>query len=158
MSPTKHLDIYIVHVALNPNHNALKCRLFGITLGEYTRAWFVNLPKWFIRSFVDLSTKFMAQFTSSKPIKRPTKIFHKIRQGPNETLRDYMTRFSKVVLTISWFVDETRQLAFISNIYLSKQYKYLLGHQKTLNFSNLIEMAATHSLIEEMMNSLSKLE
>ena len=36
-SPSEHLDNYVVHMALNPDHNALKCKLFGITLGEHAR-------------------------------------------------------------------------------------------------------------------------
>ena len=34
-SPTEHLENYAVHMALNPDHDTLKCELFGITLGEY---------------------------------------------------------------------------------------------------------------------------
>ena len=31
--PSEHLDNYDVHMALNPDHDTLKCKLFGITLG-----------------------------------------------------------------------------------------------------------------------------
>ena len=34
-SPFEHLDNYVMHMALNPNHDALKCRLFEITLGQH---------------------------------------------------------------------------------------------------------------------------
>ena len=30
-SPSKHLDNYAVHMALNVDYDALKCKLFGIT-------------------------------------------------------------------------------------------------------------------------------
>ena len=30
---SEHLDYYVMHMALNPNHDALKWRLFEITLG-----------------------------------------------------------------------------------------------------------------------------
>ena len=36
-SPSEHLDNYVVHMALNPNHDALKCKLFSITLGNHAR-------------------------------------------------------------------------------------------------------------------------
>ena len=44
-SPSEHLDNYAVHMALNPNHDALKCKLFQITLVEHARTWYINLPK-----------------------------------------------------------------------------------------------------------------
>ena len=50
-SPLEHLDNYAVHMALNPNHDALKCRFFGITLGNHARTWYVNLPQGSIENF-----------------------------------------------------------------------------------------------------------
>ena len=77
-SPSEHLDNYDVYMSLNPDHDALKCKLFKITLGEHARTWYVNLPKELISSFTKLKEKFLAQFASAKPIKSPTKILHKI--------------------------------------------------------------------------------
>ena len=56
-SPSEHLDNYAIHMALNPDHDALKCKLFRITLGEHARTWYINLPKGSIGSFVDLKEK-----------------------------------------------------------------------------------------------------
>ena len=69
-----------------------------------------------------------------------------------------MTRFSRAALIVSNFVDQTGQLAFITNIHPSKQYKYLLEHQKTPSFTTLMEVAAAHTLIKEKMNSFSDFE
>ena len=63
-----------------------------------------------------------------------------------------MTRFSRAALTVTSFMDETGQSAFISNFHPRKQYKYLLGHQKTSTFMELTEVAAAHALTEERMN------
>ena len=107
-SPSEHLDNYAVYMALNPDHDALKYKLFRITLGEYAQTWYINLPKGSIGSFTELKEKFLAQFASSEPIWRPIEILHKIIQGLNESLRYYMTHFSRAALTISYFVDQTR--------------------------------------------------
>ncbi|KAL5555505.1 hypothetical protein UlMin_037741 [Ulmus minor] len=157
-SPSEHLDNYAVHMSLNPDHDALKCKLFGITLGEHARTWYINLPKGSIRSFAELKEKFLAQFASAKPVKRPTEILHKIVQGPNESLRSYMTRFSRAALTVADFVDQTGQSAFVQNIHPSKQYKYLLGHQHTPTFSALMEAAAAHAATEEKMSLFPEME
>ena len=127
-SPSEHLENYAVHMALNPNHDVLKCRLFGITLGNHARTWYVNLPQGSIGSFSPLAEKFTSQFSSCEPIRRPMKILHKVVQGPGESLREYISRFTRVALTVTDFNDQTGRLVFLSNIYPSKQYKYLLRH------------------------------
>ena len=67
-SLSDHLENYAVHMALNPNHDALKCRLFGITLGNHAPTWYVNLPQGLIGSFSQLAEKFIAQFSSCEMI------------------------------------------------------------------------------------------
>ena len=69
-----------------------------------------------------------------------------------------MTRFNIAALTISDFMDQTRQSAFVSNIHSSKQYEYLLGHQKTPTFTVLMEVAAAYALTEEKMDPFPELE
>ena len=64
----EHLDNFVVHMALNPNHDVLKYRLFEITLGQHARTWYVNLPQSSIRGFSELVEKFMAHFSSCEPI------------------------------------------------------------------------------------------
>ena len=50
-SPFEHLENYAVHMTLNPNHDALKCKLFSITLGNHAWTWYVNLSQGSIESF-----------------------------------------------------------------------------------------------------------
>ena len=69
-----------------------------------------------------------------------------------------MTHFSWVALIVSDFVDQTGQSAFVSNINPSKQYKYLLGHQKTPTFSALMEAATAHATTEQKMNPFPELD
>ena len=66
-----------------------------------------------------------------------------------------MTRFSRAALTVFEFMDQMGQSEFIANIQASKQYKYLLGHQKTLTFTALMEVVAAHAL---KMNSFPSFE
>ena len=59
-SPSEHLDKYVMHMDVNPNHDAFKCRLFGITLGNHAWTWYVNLSQGSIGSFTQLAKKFTA--------------------------------------------------------------------------------------------------
>ena len=81
-SLSEHLDNYAMHMAFNPNRDVLNCRLFGITLAQHTRTWYVNLSQGLVESFFELAEKFIAQFSSCEPIWCPTKVLHKIVQGP----------------------------------------------------------------------------
>ena len=75
-----------------------------------------------------MAEKFIAQFSNCEPIRCLVEILHKIVQGPNKSLWEYISRFTQAALTITDFNDQTGQSAFISNIHPTKQYKYLLSH------------------------------
>ena len=61
-SPSELLKNYSIHMALNPDHDTLKFKSFGITLGEHARTWYINLPKGSFESFANLKEKFLVQF------------------------------------------------------------------------------------------------
>ena len=65
-SQTEHLDNYVVHMALNPDHECAQVKLFEITFEKYAQIWYVNLSKGSMKSFSELAKKFMVQFASSK--------------------------------------------------------------------------------------------
>ena len=150
--PSEHLDNYAVHMAPNLNHDVLKCKLFGITLRQHTQTWYVNLPHGSVGSFPELTKKFTTQFYSCEPIQHPTKVLHKIVQGPNKSLQDYICRFTRTVLTVTDFNDQIGSSAFVSNIHPTKQYKYLIGHHNTQSFTILMEAAASHALTKEKIS------
>ena len=106
-SPSDHLENYALHMALNPNHDTLKCRLFRITLRHHAQTWYVNLPQGSIGSFTQLAEKFTSQFSCCDLIRQPTKILHKVIQGPGELLQEYISCFMRVVLTVTDFNDQT---------------------------------------------------
>ena len=63
-----------------------------------------------------------------------------------------MSCFTRAALTVIDFNDQTGQSAFISNIHLTKQYKYHLGHQNTQLFLALMEAASSHALTKEKIS------
>ena len=144
-----------MHMALNPNHDALKCRLFRITLGSHARTWYVNLPQGSIGSFSQLTEKFTALFSSCEPVRWCTEILHKVVQGAGESFQEYITRFTRAALIVTHFNDQTGRSIFVSNIHPSKQYKYFLSHQNSQLFSALMEAAASHALTEEKISPVT---
>ncbi|XP_022891795.1 uncharacterized protein LOC111406638 [Olea europaea var. sylvestris] len=76
------------------------CKAFPQTLTNAARDWFSTLEPNSITSFLDLADKFSAFFTSSKRIRKTAASLMQMRQGPNETLHSFMTRFNKKWLQI----------------------------------------------------------
>lgn len=76
------------------------CKAFPQTLTNAARDWFSTLEPNSIAWFSDLSDKFLAFFASSKRIRKTATSRMQLRQGPNETLRGFMTRFNKERLQI----------------------------------------------------------
>ena len=77
----------------------------------------------------------MAQFSSYEPIWRPIEMLHKIMQGTNESLWEYISWFTQAMLIVTNFNDQTERSAFVSNIHPNKQYKYLIGYQNMQSFN-----------------------
>ncbi|XP_022860925.1 uncharacterized protein LOC111381378 [Olea europaea var. sylvestris] len=76
------------------------CKAFPQTLTNAARDWFFTLEPNSITFFSDLADKFSAFFASSKRIRKTALSLMQMRQGPNKTLRSFMTRFNKERLQI----------------------------------------------------------
>ena len=75
-------------------------------------------------------------------------------QGPKESLWEYISHFTRAVLTVTDFNDQTGRSVFLYNIHPTKQYKYLLSHQNSQSFLALMDAAASHALTEEKISPL----
>jgi hypothetical protein len=93
--PVEHLDNFRSHVSLHKTPDAVACRAFPLTLSGKARDWLRNLPPRSIDSFDALGRKFLAQFVSGRPRRKPRGCLLSVRQGPNESLKDYLWRFNQ---------------------------------------------------------------
>jgi hypothetical protein len=57
--------------------------------------WLRNLPPRSIDNFDTLGRKFLAQFVSGRIRRKPRGYLLSVRQGPNESLKDYLWRFNQ---------------------------------------------------------------
>ncbi|KAF5785843.1 putative retrotransposon gag domain-containing protein [Helianthus annuus] len=89
---------------INPIPERLKeaclCKGFGSTLTGSALKWLLSLPPYSITSFANLVNLFNNQFSCSRKFERLTSDLYRITQGHNESLRDYITKFSKESLDI----------------------------------------------------------
>lgn len=77
------------------------CKGFGSTLSGPALQWFVSFLNGSIRMFTNLIDAFNFYFTSSGVFKTTASDLYKIVQRYKEPLRDYLTRFKKVKVTIT---------------------------------------------------------
>jgi hypothetical protein len=64
-------------------------------LSGKARDWLRNLPPRSIDRFDTLGRKFLAQFMSGRARRKPKRYLLSVRQGPNESLKDYLWRFNQ---------------------------------------------------------------
>jgi hypothetical protein len=80
---------------------ACLCKGFGATLTGPALKWLLALPNCSISSFANLVNAFNLQFSCSKTFEKITGDLYKIKQRSDESLKDYMNRFTKESLEIT---------------------------------------------------------
>nr|XP_043615893.1 uncharacterized protein LOC122587792 [Erigeron canadensis] len=104
VDPQEHIALYLEKMETVPIPHNLKeaclCRSFGSTLSGSALKWLQSLPPRSIKSFADLTNLFYSQFSCSRTFEKLTDDLYKITQKQHESLRDFMTRFTKESLNI----------------------------------------------------------
>ncbi|XP_043696585.1 uncharacterized protein LOC122647193 [Telopea speciosissima] len=80
--------------------NAIMCRAFPSTLKGATRQWFLRLRSRSLTNFVELGRGFLAHFVGSRVHKRTAANLLATKQRPDESIRDFLTRFNKEALEV----------------------------------------------------------
>ncbi|GMN47914.1 hypothetical protein TIFTF001_017077 [Ficus carica] len=89
----------------------MMCKLFAQSLKGAALRWFCNLPPESINSFDELSLEFMRSYSVHIQSGKTTKDLWGVIQGPHESLRAYIKRFSKAISDISGLDDGTAREA-----------------------------------------------
>ncbi|KAG8390677.1 hypothetical protein BUALT_Bualt01G0108500 [Buddleja alternifolia] len=89
--PTKHLWKFENCALLHQYTDGVKCRVFLTTLTRAAHQWFNQLAPNSIHSFEEFNLMFLHQFASSKKYQKTSLSLFHMRQGVNESLREYKT-------------------------------------------------------------------
>ena len=92
------------------------CRVFPTTQKGVARIWFSRLTPNSINTFKELSAQFTSHFIGGHMYKKSTACLMSIKQGEDETLRSYITRFNKEALLIDEANDKILVAAFTSGL------------------------------------------
>jgi len=92
--PEDHLAVYDQAVLTEKWVDPVACHLFPGTLQGYALEWFTKLPEKSIKDYEDLKEKFVAQFAQQKKHRRSHLEAHLIRQREDESLSDFIQRYT----------------------------------------------------------------
>ncbi|XP_043710610.1 uncharacterized protein LOC122659575 [Telopea speciosissima] len=114
--PVQHLEGFNALMAYCGASNPIMCRAFPTTLCGAARTWFNRLPPKSIHVFRDLSTACATTFIGSRTHKRTSASLTSLAQRPNETLRDFFSRFNSMKLEIDDLDPAMAKVALIASI------------------------------------------
>lgn len=92
--PYKYVSSINIHMAIIGAQGSLKCKLLSGTFMEASLRWCMGLPCASINNYQELVRKLVRQFASSGHQKMSIKSLLNNRQGPSESLRDYLAYFN----------------------------------------------------------------
>ncbi|XP_022895348.1 uncharacterized protein LOC111409539 [Olea europaea var. sylvestris] len=104
-----------------------------------------------IASFSDLADKFSAFFASSKRIRKTTASLMQLRQGQNETLCEFMTRFNKERLQIPDLYI-TAAISALTYAIKCKAFKMSLSKTLSKTVTELLTRGEKYINMEETLN------
>jgi hypothetical protein len=102
---------------------------FHVALTGPARTWLMNLTPGSIQSWVELYAQFTANFASVYQQHGVEAHLHAVRQQPGETLRAFISRFTKVRGTIPHISDASIITAFRQAVRDEKMLEKLATHQ-----------------------------
>ncbi|CAM8978194.1 unnamed protein product [Rhodiola kirilowii] len=97
-SATKHLQSFHgICQTLRPygvSVEDFKLKAFHFSLTNAANAWFLSLPPGSIRTWDQMQKKFLAKYYPATNVMQVHKQLQVIRQGPNESMYDYLEKFN----------------------------------------------------------------
>ncbi|XP_072074122.1 uncharacterized protein [Arachis hypogaea] len=98
--PKKHVKKFRSIMIVNGASDPILCRCFPSFLDGPALDWFCSLPADSISRFQELAGQFEDHFVASAIYLHDSDYLTTIKQGPQESLKDYITRFTKVAMKI----------------------------------------------------------
>jgi hypothetical protein len=102
---SEFLQVYITAIMAAGGDTAIMATYFHVALSGPARTWLMNLTPGSIYSWEELCARFTANFASAYQQHGVEANLHAVRQEPGETLRAFISRFTKVQGTIPHISD-----------------------------------------------------
>ena len=138
--PFNHIANFKTTMHLQGVPNEIMCKAFPNTLKGPARVWFSKIPPNTVSSFEELSKLFVNNFIGGQRHKRSSSSLLTIKQGENESLRSFITRFNREALTVDE-VDDKLLLAAFHNGVTSDLFIHKLYEKEPQSMAELVHSA-----------------
>jgi hypothetical protein len=127
-NPSEFLQVYVTAITAAGGNTAVMVTYFHVALSGPARTWLMNLAPGSIYSWEELCTRFVANFASAYQQHGVEVHLHAVRQEPGETLRTFISRFTKVRGTIPRISDASIITTFRQGVRDEKMLEKLATH------------------------------
>jgi hypothetical protein len=111
-NPSVFLQVYVTAITAAGGNTDVMATYFHVALSGPARTWLMNLAPGSIYSWEEHCARFVANFASAYQQHGVEAHLHAVRQEPGETLRTFISRFTKVRGTIPRISDASIITAF----------------------------------------------
>jgi hypothetical protein len=127
-NPPQFLQVYVTAITAVGGDTTVMATYFHVALSGPARTWLMNLSPGSIYSWEELCARFTANFASAYQQHGMEAHLHTVRQEPRETLRAFISRFTKVRGTIPRISDASIITAFCQGVRDEKMLDKLATH------------------------------
>ena len=121
--------MYVTAITVAGGNDAVMASYFHVVLIGPARTWLMNLTPGTIHSWEEPCARFTANFASAYQQHGVEAHLHAVRQKPGETLRAFISRFTKVRGTIPRISDASIITAFRQGVRDEKMLEKLATHE-----------------------------
>jgi hypothetical protein len=127
-SPSEFLQVYVTAITATGGNTTVMATYFYVALSGPARTWLMNLALGSIYTWEELCARFIANFASAYQQHGVEDHLLAVRQEPGETLRTFISRFTKVRGTIPRISDASIITAFRQGLRDKKMLEKLATH------------------------------
>jgi hypothetical protein len=128
MNPSEFLQVYVTAITAAGGNTAVMASYFHVALTGSARTWLMNLTPGSVYSWEELCAWFIAKFVSAYQQHGVEAHLHAARHEPGETLRTFISRFTKVRGTIPRISDASIITTFGQGVRDKKMLEQLVMH------------------------------
>jgi hypothetical protein len=127
-NPSEFLQVYVTAITTAGGITTVMATYFHVALSGPARTWLMNLTSGSVYSWEELCARFVANFANAYQQHGVEAHLHVVRQEPGETLRKFISRFTKVRGTIPRISDASIITAFRQGVRDEKMLEKLATH------------------------------
>jgi hypothetical protein len=127
-NPSEFLQVYVTAITAAGGDTTIMATYFHVALSGLARTWLMNLTPGSIYSWEELCTRFIANFAIAYQQHGVEAHLHAVRQEPDETLRVFISRFTKVRGTIPRISDASIITALRQGVHDENMLEKLATH------------------------------